>query len=29
MQERNDGGGSAIMLERSERVECPGTYVTD
>ena len=28
-QQRNDGGGCAIMCERSERVESPGTYVTE
>ena len=28
-QQRNDGGGCATMRERSERVECPGTYVTE
>ena len=28
-QQRNDGGGCATMLERSERVESPGTYVTE
>ena len=28
-QQRNDGGGSASMRERSERVESPGTYVTE
>ena len=28
-QQRNDGGGCAIMHERSERVESPGTYVTE
>ena len=27
-QQRNDGGGCAIMLERPESVESPGTYVT-
>ena len=27
-QQRNDGRGCAIMRERSERVESPGTYVT-
>ena len=26
-QQRNDGGGCAIMRERSERVESPGTYI--
>ena len=26
---RNDGGGCATMRERSERVESPGTYVTE
>ena len=26
---RNDGGGCATMLERSERVESTGTYVTE
>ena len=26
---RNDGGGCATMRKRSERVESPGTYVTD
>ena len=29
MQQRNDGGGCATMRERSERVESPGTYVTE
>ena len=28
-QERNDGRDSASMLERSERVESPDTYVTE
>ena len=28
-QQRNDGGGSASMHERSESVESPGTYVTE
>ena len=28
-QQRNDGGGCATMRERSERVESPGTYVTE
>ena len=28
-QQRNEGGGSASMRERSERVESPGTYVTE
>ena len=28
-QHRNDGGGCATMLERPERVESPGTYVTE
>ena len=28
-QERNDGGGCATMGEKSERVESPGTYVTN
>ena len=28
-QHRNDGGGCASMRELSERVECPGTYVTE
>ena len=28
-QQRNDGGGCALMRERSERVESPCTYVTD
>ena len=28
-QQRNDGGGCASMHERSERVEIPGTYVTE
>ena len=28
-QQRYDGGGSSSMRERSERVESPGTYVTD
>ena len=27
-QQGKDGGGSATMRERSERVESPGTYVT-
>ena len=26
---RNGGGGCATMRERSERVESPGTYVTE
>ena len=26
---RNDGGGCATMCERPERVESPGTYVTE
>ena len=29
MQPRNDGGGCPTMLERSERVESPSTYVTE
>ena len=28
-QQRNDGGGCATKRERSERVESPGTYVTE
>ena len=28
-QQMNDGGGCATMRERSERVESPGTYVTE
>ena len=28
-QHWNDGGGSATMLKRSERVESPGTYVAE
>ena len=28
-QQRNDGGGWPTMSERSERVESPGTYVTE
>ena len=28
-QQRNDGGGSATMRERSERVGSPGTYATE
>ena len=28
-QQMNDGGGCASMRERSERVESPGTYVTE
>ena len=28
-QQKNDGGGCATMRERSERVENPGTYVTE
>ena len=28
-QQRNDGGGCATMLERSERVKVPGTYLTE
>ena len=28
-QQSNDGGGCASMRERSERVESPGTYVTE
>ena len=28
-QQRNDGGGCAIMRERSERVESLGTYATE
>ena len=28
-QQRNDGGGCATMRKRSERVESPGTYVTE
>ena len=27
-QQNDDGGGCALMRERSERVESPGTYVT-
>ena len=27
-KQRNDGGGCVTMLERSERVESPGIYVT-
>ena len=27
--QHNDGGGCATMRERSERVESPGTYVTE
>ena len=28
-QQRNDGGGCTTMRERSERVESPGTYVSE
>ena len=28
-QQRNDGVGCASIRERSERVESPGTYVTE
>ena len=28
-QQRNAGGGCATMRERPERVESPGTYVTE
>ena len=28
-QHRSDGGGGATMHERLERVESPGTYVTE
>ena len=28
-QQRNDGGGCASMRERFERVESPGTFVTE
>ena len=28
-QQRNDGGSCATMSEKSERVESPGTYVTE
>ena len=28
-QQRNDGGGCAIMRERPESVESPGTYVIE
>ena len=28
-QHRNDGGGCATLHKRSERVESPGTYVTE
>ena len=28
-QQRNDGGGCPTMRERSERVESPGTHVTE
>ena len=28
-QQRNDGGGCGTMRERPERVESPGTYVTE
>ena len=28
-QQKNDCGSCATMRERSERVESPGTYVTD
>ena len=28
-QQRNDGGGCTSMREKSERVESPGTYVTE
>ena len=29
LQERNGGGSCASMRKRSERVECPSTYVTE
>ena len=28
-QQRNDGGGCTTMREKLERVESPGTYVTE
>ena len=28
-QQKNDGGRGASMYKRSERVESPGTYVTE
>ena len=28
-QQRNNGGGCATIRERSERVDSPGTYVTE
>ena len=28
-QQRNDGGGCPTMRKRPERVESPGTYVTE
>ena len=28
-QQRNDGGGNTTIREISERVESPGTYVTE
>ena len=28
-QQKNDGSGCATMCERSERVESPGTYLTE
>ena len=28
-QHSNDGGGCATLREKSERVESPGTYVTE
>ena len=28
-QQRNDGGGCEKMHKRSDRVESPGTYVTE
>ena len=28
-QQRNDDGGCASMYKRSERMESPGTYVTE
>ena len=28
-RQRNDGGGCVTMRKRSERVESPGTYVTE
>ena len=28
-QQRNDSGGCSTMSERSERMESPGTYVTE